>query len=71
MPIGKLTIVPDFLPPPEKLLPKSEMQKVTIEIDKETVDFFRDQAKTVSGGKYQRMMREVLRIYARKYKKTG
>jgi len=65
-PIGKLTRIPDFLPPPEELFPKSELKKITIVIDKETVNFFK---KTASqhGQKYQRMMREILKRYAKKY----
>ncbi len=67
MPVGNLKRVVDFLPPPEELLPKSEMERVTIELEKETVEFFKAKAKLVPGGKYQRMMREVLKGYARKY----
>jgi len=67
MPIGDLKRVVDFLPPPEELLPKSEMERVTIDIEKETVEFFKRKAKQVPGGKYQRMMREVLKGYAKKY----
>lgn len=65
-PIGKLTVVPDFLPPPEELFPKSELQKITIVVDKDTIRFFK---KTASRHhqKYQRMMREVLKGYAKRY----
>lgn len=62
-PVGKLTIVPDFLPPPHELLPPGSKMKITIELDEEAVQFFKDQAKR-HGGKYQRLMREVLRRYA-------
>lgn len=67
MPVGHLKRVVDFLPPPEELLPKSEMERVTIEIEKDTVEFFKRKAKQMPGGKYQRMMREVLKGYAKKY----
>jgi len=62
-PVGKLTLVLDYLPPPEELLPRGSKLKVTIELDEESVDFFKKQAQR-HGGKYQRMMREVLRRYA-------
>jgi uncharacterized protein (DUF4415 family) len=66
MPIGKLTRVENFLPPPEELFPKSEKKKVTLEIDDDTVSFFKSKAKQ-TGTKYQKMMREVLKGYAKKY----
>ena len=59
-PVGKLTVVPDFLPPPEDLLPPNTKLKVTIELDWDSVEFFKSQAKR-HHSKYQRMMREVLR----------
>ncbi|MBI2608137.1 MAG: CopG family transcriptional regulator [Deltaproteobacteria bacterium] len=65
-PIGKLRVVPDFLPSPEELFPKSEVQKITILVDKNTVLFFKNTASQ-HGQKYQRMMREVLKGYAKKY----
>lgn len=65
-PIGKLTVVPDFLPSPEELFLKSESQKITIVVDKETIKFFKKTA-SIYHQKYQRMMREVLRGYAKKY----
>ena len=69
-PVGKLTRIPDFLPPPSELAPKEETVKVTLSVDKGTLIFFRSAAKD-TGTKYQRMMREVLKGYASKYKKTG
>lgn len=65
-PIEDLKRVADFLPPPGELLPKEEAQKITLSIDSETVDFFKKVAKK-NGTKYQRMMREVLKGYAKKY----
>lgn len=66
MPIGKLNRIKNFLPPPEKLFPKNDMKKITIVVDAETVSFFKEKAKQVKT-KYQKMMREVLKGYARKY----
>ncbi len=67
-PIGKLTRIPDFLPPPEELFPKEKLTKITIAVDNETLEFFKATAKK-SGTKYQRMIRELLRHYALNYKK--
>jgi hypothetical protein len=65
-PVGKLTIIPNFLPPPEELFPMEETVKVTLVLDKESVLFFKKRAQK-SGMKYQRMMRHVLKGYVRHY----
>jgi hypothetical protein len=68
-PMGKLHVIPDFLPPPEELFPKREGIKVTLTVDRDSVDFFRRSAHR-SGLKYQRMMREVLREYSHRYQQS-
>lgn len=65
-PIGKITRVDDFLPPPEVLFAEDDRVKITIEIEGSTLDFFKDQAER-TGSKYQRLMRQVLKQYAKKY----
>ena len=65
-PQGKLTPIPDFLPPPEQLLPSETAVKITVAIDAKTLKFFKEYAKK-SGLKYQRIIREVLKGYAGKY----
>lgn len=65
-PVGKLMRVADFLPPPEELIPDEEVIKITIAVDKETLQFFKG-AAAKTGAKYQRMIREVLKGYAKKY----
>ncbi len=65
-PQGKVKIVDDFLPPPEALFPKEHLTKITIAIDDKTLNQFKKIAEK-TGHKYQRMMREVLRIYAERY----
>ena len=65
-PQGRLTPIPDFLPPPEELIPHELTQKITVAVDSKTLKFFKDYAKK-SGLKYQRIIREVLKGYARKY----
>lgn len=63
-PIGSLTPVADFLPSPQELAGAQPMVKVTLAIDRFSLDYFKTTAKRF-GGKYQRMMREILRSYAR------
>ncbi len=65
-PIGDLRVIADFLPSPEKLLPKEDTIKVTVALDQDTVTFFKTTAQKM-GLKYQRMIREVLKGYAKKY----
>lgn len=65
-PQGKLTPIPDFLPPPEDLIPSEETIKITVAVDSKTLKFFKEYANK-SGLKYQRIIREVLKGYARKY----
>lgn len=63
-PIGKLTRIPDFLPPPHMLIfPKEETIKITLELTKGSVDFFKGEAKK-NKTKYQAMIRKVIDIYA-------
>lgn len=66
MPIGKLTEIPNFLPPPEKLIPPDDMVKVTIALDRLSLQFFKRQAAKM-GTKYQKMIREVIRGYVAHY----
>lgn len=66
MPIGKLTKVDDFLPPPEKLtLPRDDV-KITLALSRRSIDFFKSQARR-NHTKYQRMIREVVDLYASHY----
>ncbi len=44
-PIGKLTCVKDFLPPTSELVARGDTVKVTLALSKESVEFFKDQAK--------------------------
>jgi len=63
MPIGKLTRVADFLPPPSELVPVEQNVKITILLKKSSVNYFKKQANRYHT-KYQKMMREVLDQYA-------
>ena len=66
MPIGKLTKVKDFLPPPSSLVVPEETVKVTISLKKASVEFFKHEAEKHST-KYQKMIRELLDRYATQY----
>ena len=65
-PIGKLTRVKDFLPPPSELVLPEETIKVTIALKKSSVDFFKKAAEQ-NHTKYQRMIRELVDRYATQY----
>ena len=64
-PIGNVTIVEDFLPPPEQLVPKKNTVKVTIEFTKESIEFFKREAQRHNAS-YQAMIRNLVDIYAKK-----
>ncbi|MCK4466718.1 MAG: BrnA antitoxin family protein [Desulfobacterales bacterium] len=66
-PLGKLRIVDDFLPPPEDLLFKQENVKITITLSKDSVDFFKNEAKK-HNTQYQKMIRSLLDLYADHHK---
>lgn len=66
-PVGNLAVIADFLPRPELLLPERKQMKITLNLDADTIKFFKGMASK-NKMKYQRMMREVLNIYARKYR---
>lgn len=61
--LGKLKIVPDFLPRPEDLVFREEGVKVTIALSKRSVAFFKDEARR-HNTQYQRMIRRLLDAYA-------
>jgi len=63
-PLGKLRVVPDFLPGPEELAFREEGVKVTIALSKRSVEFFKREAEK-HGTQYQRMIRRLLDTYAR------
>ena len=69
-PIGPLKIVPDFLPAPKELVFKENTIKVTIALSKESVDFFKQEAKK-HHTQYQKMIRRLLDAYTSAHKKTA
>ncbi len=65
-PLGKLKVVPDFLPRPGELVFRNEGVKVTIALSKRSVEFFKDEARR-HNTQYQRMIRRLLDAYAERY----
>ncbi|OGK38889.1 hypothetical protein A3F34_01550 [Candidatus Roizmanbacteria bacterium RIFCSPHIGHO2_12_FULL_44_10] len=59
---GKMKYVKDFLPPPEQLVFKELTTKVTISLQKDSIDFFKKEAKRLDTS-YQRMIRNLLQEY--------
>jgi len=66
-PVGPLKVMPDFLPPPEQLVFKEDTVKVTIALSKESVDFFKHEAKK-HHTQYQKMIRRLLDVYTLAHK---
>lgn len=64
--LGKLEIIPDFLPAPQNLVLKEETEKVTITLSKRSIDFFKHEAKE-NHTQYQKMIRVLLDQYALYY----
>ncbi len=62
-PLGKLRVVPDFLPPPQDLVFRDEGIKVTLALSKRSVEFFKREAAK-HHTQYQRMIRRLLDAYA-------
>jgi predicted DNA binding CopG/RHH family protein len=59
-------VIPDFLPSPDQLVLKDETVRVTLDLNKRSVDFFKSSARE-NGVPYQSMIRKVLDIYAERY----
>ena len=66
-PIGPVKIVADFLPSPEELAFKEDTVKVTISLSRESIDFFKREAK-IHHTPYQKMIRRLLDSYVRAYR---
>lgn len=61
-PIGKVEVIPDFLPSPSELAFREEGVKVTLALSKKSVEFFKSEA-TKHQTQYQRMIRRLLDSY--------
>ena len=67
--IGKVEVVKDFLPKPEELVFKEDNIKVTINLSKSSLDFFKKLAKQ-HGSQYQKVIRNLLDSYSSHYSRT-
>lgn len=64
-PLGPLEVVDDFLPPPEKLVPRQDGVKVTLSLSEDSVSFFKAEAERL-GVPYQRMIRNLIDLYVQR-----
>lgn len=65
----ELRVITDFLPPPRDLVLKEETVKVTLELSRRSVEFFKHQAATLHTS-YQPMIRNLLDHYTTHHQET-
>ncbi len=68
--IGRVRVVKDFLPPPERLAPREQNVKVTLSLSRRSLDFFKREAKK-RRVPYQRMIRSLVDMYAARQQGRG
>jgi predicted DNA binding CopG/RHH family protein len=68
-PIGDIKIIDDFLPSPKDLVLKEENVKITISLTKQSIDFFKEEAKK-HHTQYQKMIRNLLDTYVKNYSQS-
>jgi predicted DNA binding CopG/RHH family protein len=64
--IGRVKIIKDFLPKPEELILKEKNVKVTLNLSKSSVDYFKKIA-IKHGSQYQKVIRNLLDKYTAHY----
>jgi predicted DNA binding CopG/RHH family protein len=64
--IGEVEIVRDFLPKPEELVFKEDTVKVTLNLSKSSIEFFKEIAQK-HGSQYQKLIRNLLDRYTSHY----
>lgn len=64
--IGEVEIIKDFLPKPEDLVFKEDTIKVTLNLSKSSIEFFRGIARK-HGSQYQKVIRNLLDSYSSHY----
>lgn len=62
-PMGDIKVVKDFLPPPSELAFREETVKVTLQLSRASVEYFKKEAE-IHHTPYQRMIRRLLDEYA-------
>ncbi len=66
-PLGQVKVIKDFLPTPDELAFKEKNIKITMALSKESIDFFKNQAKK-HHTQYQKMIRQLLDSYVSQFK---
>ena len=61
-PIGNVTIVDDFLPSPEQLVPKKNTVRLTLDFTKESIEFLQREAQSQDAS-YEVMIRKLVDAY--------
>ena len=61
-PIKLAKTVKDFLPPPGELALRDKTVRITLNLNEDSVVFFKQEAKK-TGGSYQRLIRKVVDLY--------
>jgi hypothetical protein len=61
-PLGRVEVIPDFLPSPAELAFREEGVKVTLALSKRSIEFFKSEAAK-HHTQYQRMIRRLLDAY--------
>jgi hypothetical protein len=69
--LGRLKVVPDFLPSPGELVfRKEDNVKVTLSLSRASIDFFKREASK-RRTPYQKMIRRLLDIYAEQHNRNN
>jgi hypothetical protein len=61
-PLGRIQVIPDFLPSPAELAFREEGVKVTLALSKKSIEFFKSEASK-HNTQYQRMIRRLIDAY--------
>jgi predicted DNA binding CopG/RHH family protein len=64
--VGDVKVVKDFLPRPEELVFKESTVKITLNLSKSSIDFFKEVAQK-HGSQYQKVIRNLLDSYTSRY----
>jgi len=64
--LDKAIVMDDFLPSPAELVRKTEKEKITIAVDRRSLELFKRYAKA-HDAKYQNMINGVIDAYADKF----
>lgn len=61
-PLGRVRVIPNFLPPPEQLVFRDDSVKVTLSLSRHSVEFFKEHAEK-HNTQYQPMIRRLVDAY--------